>query len=262
MNTSVIVPSLAYAAFLFAAGETAAQGKTRPPVDKGVFVHLEKPSSSALAPAHFLLASAGILDSIAASLNRRYLIPGRIDLTGKQCGSTTGGYAHATHSVVVCFELVEVIRNEWLQLARPDQQGSTTDHATQLATTFVIHHEIGHALIDVLQIPTVGREEDAADQFATVVQLEMGNPEPVNSALFIFGAWATRESTGALVALGDAHELHVQRMLNLVCWLYGSGAQVSPPLLSMLPETRRAGCHDEFSHVVESWTRLLAPYSR
>jgi hypothetical protein len=136
-----------------------------------------------------------------------------------------------------------------------------------LATVFVIDHEIGHALVDVLRIPTVGREEDAADQFAMVASTksDSGAISPINptySALFIFGAWATRENTDPIVALGDAHELNAQRMLNLTCWLYGSGVEVSPNLLSMLPEARRAGCTDEVWHIFESWRRLLAPYRR
>ena len=38
---------------------------------------------------------------------------------------------------------------------------------------FVLLHETGHALISDLEIPVLGREEDAADQLATVMALKM-----------------------------------------------------------------------------------------
>jgi putative metallopeptidase DUF4344 len=228
-----------------------------------VFAHVDQPRTSALAAAHYLLTTAGTLDSVAASLNRNYRISTRIQLLGTECGSEAGGYSRVAHRVVICFELVEGIRREWANAAAAtSQEGWRTDFATQLALTFVIHHEIGHALIDVLHIPTVGREEDAADQFAAVVQLARGQGEPVNAALLTLGMWGARENPGALAALGDAHGLHLQRMLNLVCWIHGSGGDLQPSLLDMLPQARRANCRDEFWNVAESWTRLLAPYAR
>ena len=70
------------------------------------------PSSSALAAAQYLLGR-GFLDSLAAGHNRALRIPVRIDLIGRECGSTNGGYLHDSHTVIICFELVEAIRNEW-----------------------------------------------------------------------------------------------------------------------------------------------------
>jgi Zn-dependent peptidase ImmA (M78 family) len=37
--------------------------------------------------------------------------------------------------------------------------------------SLVFLHELGHALLDVLQIPILGREEDASDQLATYMLL-------------------------------------------------------------------------------------------
>src|SRR5438309_6978408 len=83
VNASVIVSSITYATLLLVPRDSAAQRKTPLPLDRGVFVNLEMPSSSELASAHFLLASGGILDSVALSLNRQYRIPTRIDLIGR-----------------------------------------------------------------------------------------------------------------------------------------------------------------------------------
>src|SRR5262245_5446003 len=39
---------------------------------------------------------------------------------------------------------------------------------------FVMSHELGHALISEMGLPVLGKEEDAADAFATLVALKIG----------------------------------------------------------------------------------------
>ena len=41
------------------------------------------------------------------------------------------------------------------------------DEAVAGAFIFVFFHELGHALIDVYELPITGREEDAVDQLST-----------------------------------------------------------------------------------------------
>ena len=42
-------------------------------------------------------------------------------------------------------------------------------------TLFVVAHEMGHGLINEMNMPVLGREEDAADSFAVVTALNMGS---------------------------------------------------------------------------------------
>jgi hypothetical protein len=42
-------------------------------------------------------------------------------------------------------------------------------------TMFVMAHEMGHALINEMNMPVLGREEDAADSFAVVTALKIGS---------------------------------------------------------------------------------------
>ena len=39
---------------------------------------------------------------------------------------------------------------------------------------FVFVHEMGHALVHEMDVPVLGREEDAADAFATLTMLKVG----------------------------------------------------------------------------------------
>src|SRR3954453_16695765 len=42
-------------------------------------------------------------------------------------------------------------------------------------TLFTLTHELGHAVISEFQLPVIGREEDAADAFATLALLHVGS---------------------------------------------------------------------------------------
>src|SRR4051812_6372549 len=44
-------------------------------------------------------------------------------------------------------------------------------------TVFILYHELGHALIDLLGLPVLGHEEDAADNLASIMMiLEQADP--------------------------------------------------------------------------------------
>jgi hypothetical protein len=54
-----------------------------------------------------------------------------------------------------------------------EQTGQATDLDIALSNIILImHHEIGHALIDQFALPVIGQEEDAVDAFATLMVLE------------------------------------------------------------------------------------------
>lgn len=88
------------------------------------------------------------------------------------------------------------------------------------ATIFVFYHEVTHALIDVLRLPTTGREEDAADDFATVITTEiLADDAPALAAALSLYLQATK---GQSSSYWDEHSLNEQRFFRIVCLLYGS----------------------------------------
>ena len=53
-----------------------------------------------------------------------------------------------------------------------DGEGISAETATMDALMHTLLHELGHALIDMHQIPVLGREEDAVDGLATLLLIE------------------------------------------------------------------------------------------
>ena len=79
---------------------------------------------------------------------------------------------------------------------------------------FVLLHELGHGLIDLYGIPVLGREEDAADRFATW-WLSPGGEEDGTDAIAAVEWWlASAKASGAKreeLAWWDEHSIDEQR---------------------------------------------------
>jgi hypothetical protein len=130
---------------------------------------------------------------------------------------------------------------------------------------FALMHELGHALIDVLELPIVGREEDAVDQLATILMLNQG----ATGDSLAFGAvgWFLTKSKTALLddlAFADDHGLDRQRVYNIICWIYGRDPERYPEVANedWLPENRVEGCRAEYQRLARNWGRLLEPHKR
>ena len=126
---------------------------------------------------------------------------------------------------------------------------------------FAVYHEFGHALIDLLDLPVVGREEDAADGFAAIRMIPPA-PDPVGDDLIIAVAdgWRLQSDGFDRAALWDEHALDEQRHYALVCLLVGSdqGGFFDYAREAGLPIERIVTCPEDFSNMQTGWRRLLS----
>lgn len=133
---------------------------------------------------------------------------------------------------------------------------------------FVLLHEMAHGLIADLQLPVLGREEDAADQFATVTMLKMGTEFShrtlVNAAKGWFLSDRRSRENGENAVYYDAHGLDLQRAYNIICLMVGSDADRFKDLAdeTNLPEDRRDTCLGDYSNASWSWDKALKPFLR
>jgi hypothetical protein len=200
------------------------------------------------------------LETMTDDLNRRYPLPRNVHVAMDECGVINAYYSPRDAEVVFCYELIEYLAD---QFAPSDTWTVDEQEAVLGAIQFILLHEVGHALVDQLDIPITGREEDAVDQLATVTLVGLGEK----------GAVAALRGVEALQPEGnnfddsdyaDEHSLGPVRLYNVACWVYGSNPQRYSNLVTggFLPQERAARCTSEWEQMQKSWERLLAPYTQ
>lgn len=201
------------------------------------------------------LQDFGVLQRVADMLRLRVVVPRAVQLRFASCASANAWYQPEAREVQVCLSLARQLA-ERLSLELEDE--AQLLQALDGALRFIALHELGHALVDVLQLPITGREEDAVDQFAVWLLLGGGDSAAVLSAASLFGG----EISGA-GDLAGTHSLDRQRYFNMLCWVYGADADARGSLLDdwALPVERAAGCAEEYAQLGRSWQRLLAAHA-
>ena len=157
--------------------------------------------------------------------------------------------------------IYEVLRNA------PDvttAAGVTPQDAIVGPTIEVFFHEIGHAIFDLLKVPILGREEDAADQVASYGMLRLDKDivhQTVAGVAYMYGH-EMKSDTPGIEQFADAHGVSAQRFYNLLCMAYGKDSKLFADLVEKkyLPESRAEGCADEYKQVDYAFKKLIYPY--
>src|SRR5262249_16159247 len=117
-------------------------------------------------------------------------------------------------------------------------------------------------------LPVLGREEDAADSFATVALLNMGSEFSYGVLVQAAKGWflsAERDQRkGSALAFYDEHGLDKQRAYQIVCLMVGSDPDRFKAIadLAKMPESRQDSCQGDYSNASWSWEKALARHRR
>ena len=204
-------------------------------------------------------------------LDGLFVIPRPLHYVTAQCGAVNAFYTKKNGAIVLCYELIHDLFNMGEALSK----GMSNPRAFQTEFVrdnirFILLHETGHALIDMLDLPAVGREEDSVDQLATILLLMMkgipGEQENDKARILqLASTWFKVNSSQQSLdvsTFADEHSLDAQRYYNILCIAYGLNTQEYAPLVSkgLLPETRARGCVSEATKIKRSWLRLIGEH--
>lgn len=133
---------------------------------------------------------------------------------------------------------------------------------------FVLLHEMAHVHVTEMGLPVLGREEDAADAYATLALLKMGSEFShrvlVQAAKGWFLSAERDEREGNGLAFYDEHGLDRQRAYQIVCLMVGSDPEKFGELADLvkMPEERQETCQGDYSNAAYSWDVVLKPHRR
>ena len=206
------------------------------------------------------LHEAKLLEEFAAALNESITLPLPVGVRFAECGEANAFYDPSEQQISMCFELLE---DYYETMADQYETQDELDAAVMGAFVLVLFHELGHALVHVLDLPITGREEDAVDQLAAwaMIDDDTGDEAVLSAALSYY---VSAEQSGNEIddsTFADEHSLDKQRFFNLVCWVYGSNPEKHDGLVGddFLPEARAERCPGEYEQIDKSWSRLLEP---
>lgn len=127
---------------------------------------------------------------------------------------------------------------------------------------FSLLHEVGHALIHELQLPVLGREEDAADQLG-LIGFFLLQPDQRDQVFYaklvdIADYWRLEsmhaKSEVERIQPWDSHSLDIQRFYNLACLTFGSDPERLEWIVTAtgLPDERAFYCDQEYALALRS----------
>ena len=213
-----------------------------------------------------------IFDTIITGLNGSGLVMRQdIQVIFRDCNEPNAFWDSSNGNIIMCYELIDFAAGAFYKV-----NGDSIAEAKNKSlgnAVFTFYHELGHALIDVLQLNAVGQEEDTVDEFAAVM---LSSNYKVNLADIILDA---AEFYQVVAQISESppwgeHAPHDKRLFNLVCFVYGSDPQkyekifiekfvlVDPDqkVSQQQLESRAARCRQEFPQKVANWNKLLLPH--
>jgi hypothetical protein len=170
-------------------------------------------------------------------------------------------------TIRVCYEYVKEVKDKLPKEATKD--GIEPLDALQGQLLFAGMHEFGHAAFDIFQVPVFGRQEDAADQFATYIMLQFGGEKAhrlIKGAAYSYNGFIKdlKEKPQVTVPLGafsSDHGAPEQRFYNLACIAYGYDPKIFAEVVDKdyLPEHRAKVCKYEYGNLRFAFRKMIAP---
>lgn len=236
-----------------------------PRADNGDFRLFYEPVSEQYQDLQQILKETRLFEDAVNRLNNVIALPqGDVYVNFGECEEANAFYIREKNMIGMCYDLVDDISDAFSPLTGSNQELVS---AILQTTLFIFYHEVGHALIDQLDLDVIGGEENAADSFATYLFSEAGingQEAALNGAYWFYINGEETELRD--LPYWNEHLLGQQRWYNVACLIYGKNPAEHEYLLDLevgrLREERAVRCSEEYAQTAESWERQLAPYAK
>jgi Putative metallopeptidase len=242
--------------------QAATMAQTAPAQRSEVSVMYLPPKDPAHQPIYEQIKEIGFLEKV-----REFLSPIRLPRTLFVKLEGCDGDANASYendTIVICYEYIDELWKNMPEETTEDGVIEVDALAGPLLDTIL--HEFAHAMFDMLRVPVLGREEEAADQVAAYIMLRLGKAEArrlIAGAAYAYKteAEAAKTSTG-IKQFAGVHGTPAQRFYNLLCLAYGADPQLFSDFVEKghLPKERAEGCKEEYQQFAYAFQQLIEPH--
>lgn len=197
---------------------------------------------------------------------QKFLSPFRLPWTLEILLAECAGEADAMYwddTITICYEYLDEL---WSNMP-----AETTPAGIEPIDTVVgpfmdtVLHEFAHALFDYLDIPVLGREEDAADQVSAYIYLQLGPDEArrlIMGTAYAYMLEVQNSDPPSMDEFADEHSTSQQRVFNLLCMAYGANPELFEDVVILveLPQYRMEVCEEEFELIALAYDALIGPH--
>ena len=202
---------------------------------------------------------------------QKFLSPFRLPRTLNYTVAECAGEADASYdedNITMCYEYIDDMFDNMPEKTTPAGVAPMDAVVGPFFDTSL--HEFGHALFDMLDLPVFGREEDAADQVAAYIYLQLGQAEARRLIMGTAYAYLTeargddapRTAEEYSEDFAGEHSVPEQRAYNLLCMAYGADPKLFADVVKsgQLPRERAEQCEDEYDQVGHAYDTLVGPH--
>lgn len=196
-------------------------------------------------------------------LNDHFILPETLHVNfGGEDGPL---YDPQTKEILIPYVFLEEIEQRFRK-DNYEKTGVSIEEATTDALIHTLFHEFAHAIIDMHNLPVLGKEEDAADSLAVYLLIEHfdNGGEMAISAADLFDLESDDTNILTDEDFWGEHSLDDQRYFSTLCQVYGSQPKEYDYIVkeALLSEERADLCIEEYDQIANSWFRLLVPFTK
>ena len=215
---------------------------------------------------HQIVKQGGDLEELSAALSQRIKMPQDLPVVFKDLKIYNAYYNPQEKNITMDYWVIAYFANALNNLSNLSDDDLI--EAAENISTFVAMHEMGHAFIDLLRLPALGNEEQAADEFATLQLLQTGHGDKALVAAITFFSMYyqnQQQQPGTnVIQYADEHPLDIQRYYNIVSLIYGSNPAKYSWLVTngLLTAARAKRSQYDYQEKTKRWNEALSDYIR
>jgi hypothetical protein len=204
-------------------------------------------------PPHLKLITESVdeIEEVLYEVNSITTLHSNISIIFDNCDEGNAYYTPKISKITICIELLE----EYFKIFSEESSSITEIISnTKYAMIDTLLHEVGHAIIRHNSFPVLGKEEDAADSFASYIAEKLDYGQKV--ILASYQTFKHRNNAHTFLPWG-VHAPNIQRATNKLCFYDGIGGEIPEEFEDDLPEERKNRCKNEASSTIKDWDASL-----
>lgn len=252
-KTSVMVRVLILVAVLLTGCDMGYDGKVRVVFEPSVSPQEQTAQSE--------VKRSGVVAEIAKFLNNEFYLPDNLVL---RIGSPDGPqFDNRYGEIEIPYRFITETKYAFRR-GHPNKSEEEIYNATMDVLMHVMLHEVGHALIDLYELPIIRNEEKEVDDLAAILLVEMfedGGKIVMNAA----DSFGLRSGTEGRAMRGDAyageHGWSIDRFYNMACLVYGKSPKKMNQKQSLVAIASRdvGECKNRYKMRKKYWIGTLKP---